>query len=172
MAYLLFSKFRLLPPLQALRRFIFVCWSRGGNLLCLALAAFGCAVLSPTVFAQTTHQATPLANQPSLQSSLTTLSAVSEESLIQQSRQLYETGQFDQSILLLEQAIAIFQSQGDHLRSALAFRNLALIYQHLGQWPEAAAAISNSLEQLSASSSENRLPVLARTLDMQGQSLS
>lgn len=133
------------------------------------LAALGCTVLSPTVFAQTSAQTTTLNPQQPLPSSFSGQSTITDaSSLIQQSRQRYEAGQLGQSIELLQQAIVSYQAQGDNLNSALALRNLALVYQDLGQWPEATHAISTSLEQLSSVTTNDRLPVLARTLDMQG----
>ncbi|MEM8830401.1 MAG: CHAT domain-containing protein [Cyanobacteria bacterium P01_G01_bin.19] len=90
------------------------------------------------------------------------------EQKLEQSSQLFEKGENERTIVLLKQIIATYQARGDRLNRALALRNLALAYYHLGNWPESRKAISDSLAQLNQVSSSERLPVLARTLDMQG----
>jgi CHAT domain-containing protein len=90
------------------------------------------------------------------------------QGLIQEGQRLYETGQFSQAAELLQQAIQTYQAQGDTLNQALALRNLALVYRQLGQWSAATEAVASSLQLLETLPSPERLPVLARTLDIQG----
>ncbi|HAG81259.1 MAG TPA: hypothetical protein DCL61_08815, partial [Cyanobacteria bacterium UBA12227] len=88
----------------------------------------------------------------------------------QQAQQLYENGQFTAAIPLLEDAIANYSTQGDSLSQARVFRNLALIYQQLGDWNKANDSISESLNRLETlANTEERTKLLAQTLDVQGQ---
>lgn len=98
------------------------------------------------------------------------------ENLVEQSRNLYETGRYSEAVPLLQQASQTYQSQGNLLRQALTLSNLSQTYQQLGQWVEAREAITQSLVILGDQEtnrrnhdSENRLRVLAQTLDIQGR---
>jgi CHAT domain-containing protein len=93
---------------------------------------------------------------------------LAQQDLVQQGRAYYESGQFADAIATLQQAITIYAQRGDKLNQALALRNLALAYQQLGQWQEANAAVETSLGLLSDLPERESLPVLARTLDLQG----
>ncbi|MEO1590660.1 MAG: CHAT domain-containing protein [Cyanobacteria bacterium J06632_22] len=106
--------------------------------------------------------------QVSIPPSNTAASASSTDRLTQQGQQLYEAGDLEQAVTVLQQAITEYSSRGDARNAALAWRNLALVYQQLGQWSAATEAIEASLAQLSSLSTPEQLPVLARTLDMQG----
>jgi tetratricopeptide (TPR) repeat protein len=68
--------------------------------------------------------------------------------LLQQSRTLYENGQFSQAITSLQQAATAFQAIGDTQQQAMALTNLSLAYQQLQQWQDAEAAITKSLNLL------------------------
>jgi CHAT domain-containing protein/lipopolysaccharide biosynthesis regulator YciM len=88
--------------------------------------------------------------------------------LIERGKMLYEAGQFNQAIVLLQQAIQLYRSQADGLGAAIALRNLALVYQQTGNWNEARTAIVQSLELL-----HQQMPkpaeALAQTLELQGE---
>lgn len=88
--------------------------------------------------------------------------------LAQQGQQLYETGQYSAAIATLQQAIQAYEAQGNRLGQAMALRNLALVHQQQGDIAAAATAIATSSQLVQASSDSNRLPVLARVLDLQG----
>ncbi|MEB3282891.1 MAG: CHAT domain-containing protein [Lyngbya sp.] len=85
---------------------------------------------------------------------------------LQQSRQLYQQGNYSDAAKLLQQAISDFAAQGDTLNEAIAWSNLALVWQKLGEWEQASIAIDRSLSLLK-SSSEPR--IFASVLNIQGQ---
>jgi CHAT domain-containing protein/tetratricopeptide (TPR) repeat protein len=129
----------------------------GRMLICLALF-LGTALLPPT-FAHTI--AHPLIAQH----------LSDAQSLEQQGRQLYEAERFSEAVKIWQQAIAAFNSNGDELKQAMTLSNLSLAYQQLGQWKEAAQAVSESLNLLESNQSQNsdRLQILAQALDVQGR---
>jgi ATP/maltotriose-dependent transcriptional regulator MalT len=69
----------------------------------------------------------------------------------------------------LQQAIQVYQQQGDSVRQAIALSNLALTYHQLGNWAQANEAINSSLNLLTASNSPDRRLAEAQALDIQGQ---
>ncbi|NEQ50415.1 MAG: CHAT domain-containing protein [Leptolyngbya sp. SIO3F4] len=87
---------------------------------------------------------------------------------LQQSRTQFEAGAYSEAIGQLQQAIEVYQSNGDNLNQALALRNLAFVYQQLGRWSESRQTISRGLEVIEQLPTTERLPILARTLDIQG----
>lgn len=93
---------------------------------------------------------------------------LASEPLIQQSRQLYESGQFAEAAKLLQQAADEFAAKGDFPNQAIALSNLSLAYQNLGQWQEATKAIDASLTLLQESGM-NTPEILAQTLQIKGQ---
>jgi CHAT domain-containing protein/exonuclease VII small subunit len=92
--------------------------------------------------------------------------ATEPPSLEQQSRSRYEAGQYQEAIAPLEQVIEIYELQGDRLRQAIALGNLALVYQQLGNWTDANAAIDRSLELVQ---NQPFGSALAQILDIQGR---
>lgn len=90
----------------------------------------------------------------------------------QQGRTLYEAGKFFEAATVWQQAAQAYQAQGDALNQAMVLSNLALAYQQLGMWPQATAAITQSLKliqtQQNKSDSPHRLNILAQALDTQG----
>ncbi len=104
---------------------------------------------------QTTNNKQPTTNQQPIE---------------QQAQQLYETGQLAAAISVLEEAIATYRTQGDIFGQAMALRNLALVYQQLGNRDRAKEAIDASLNLLEAiADSQERTKLLAQVLDVQGQ---
>lgn len=90
---------------------------------------------------------------------------------VQQGKMLYEAGQYEAAIDMLQQAIQ--QAATDPLTQATAFSNLSLTYQQLGRWQEATQAIADSLNLLQTSR-PNLDPtrvqtLLAQSLDIQGR---
>ncbi|MBW4660634.1 MAG: CHAT domain-containing protein [Drouetiella hepatica Uher 2000/2452] len=87
-------------------------------------------------------------------------------------RILYDDGQFQQAILLLQ---TVLQETGEPaaqnpLRRVTALSNLSLCYQQLGLWDEATQAIAQSLTLLeSLAASPDRQLALAQALNIQGQ---
>jgi CHAT domain-containing protein len=94
----------------------------------------------------------------------------STDALMQQGQQLYDAERYPEAIAQLQQAIQAYQNQGNVLGQAMALRNLALVHQALGEWPQANDAIASSLQLLQPASPGNteQLKVLARVLDLQG----
>ena len=69
-----------------------------------------------------------------------------DQTLEQQGQQFYEQGKYQQAIDQLQQAIELYDNQP--LRQAVAYSNLALVYQQLGNWAEANQANNTSLHVL------------------------
>ncbi|WP_442949360.1 CHAT domain-containing protein [Nostoc sp.] len=90
------------------------------------------------------------------------------QDLLQQGKMLYEAGQFAEAVKVLQQAVKIYNSQGNELRQAVALSNLALAYQKLGNLTPAQQAIIDSLKLLEKSSNAQNIQVLAPILDIQG----
>ncbi|WP_339384507.1 CHAT domain-containing protein [Oscillatoria sp. FACHB-1407] len=88
--------------------------------------------------------------------------------LAQQGQELYEAGQYSAAIATLQRAIQAYATENNTLGQALALRNLALVYQQMGDLAAANEAIATSLQQVQSSTDANRLPVLARVLNLQG----
>ena len=65
------------------------------------------------------------------------------EELIQQGKNLYQSGQFASAAQSFQQAARVYQSQNDALNQALALNFLSLSEQKLGHWNQANEAIKN-----------------------------
>ncbi|MEH2259665.1 CHAT domain-containing protein [Nostoc sp.] len=95
------------------------------------------------------------------------------ESVVEQGKILYDTGQFTEAVKVLQQAAAVFRASRDGLREAITLSNLCLAYQQLGLWAEAEEAIAQSLKLLQSGentgTSGERLQIIAQALDVQGQ---
>ncbi|WP_374703954.1 CHAT domain-containing protein [Nostoc sp. CENA543] len=89
------------------------------------------------------------------------------QSNIIESQHLYESGRFAEAVQILQQAVKVYEQQGDILKQAVALSNLSLAYQQLGNWEQAQLAINKSLN-LQKNNSQN-LAVFAQTLDIQGR---
>ncbi|MBE9070874.1 tetratricopeptide repeat protein, partial [Leptolyngbya cf. ectocarpi LEGE 11479] len=72
------------------------------------------------------------------------------ESLEQQGRAAYETGDYSAAVEAFQRAASDYAAQGQPWQQAIALANLSLSYQQLGQWSEAAAAIESALELVPA----------------------
>ncbi|BAY23133.1 hypothetical protein NIES2100_28970 [Calothrix sp. NIES-2100] len=82
---------------------------------------------------------------------------------------LYQAGKYAEAINVLKQAAATFHRNGDQLNAAMTLSNLSLAYQQLGQWQEAEAAITQSLNLLAKLSTPESSQILAQALDVQGR---
>ncbi|MBD2692307.1 CHAT domain-containing protein [Anabaena catenula] len=91
-------------------------------------------------------------------------------SLEQKAQQLYQQGQFKPAISLLQKAIKSYGEQGDLVGEVIAWRNLALVYQKIGDLAQANQAITTALNSLEKIADiKERQQILAQTLEVQGQ---
>ena len=95
------------------------------------------------------------------------------ESLEQQGKTLFDRGQYAAAAESLLSAVRRYETANDPVGQAIASSNLALVYEQLGQWPEANQAIASSLKLLQsqgeAADNRDTLPVLAQILDVRGR---
>lgn len=82
---------------------------------------------------------------------------------------LFDAGQFSQAAEVLLKAVKQYQQRGDRVGEAIVLSNLALVYEQLGQWPQANQAINRSLEFLQGQSTPETARVLAQVLNTDGQ---
>ncbi|NEO34116.1 MAG: CHAT domain-containing protein [Symploca sp. SIO3C6] len=121
---------------------------------------FSCAFLVTSLaLIPTTNSTTPDTSEIS----------ANPQTLVQQGKAYYDAQQFIEAIEILKQAAEVFKNQGDHLQQAMTLNNLALAYQQLGQWSEAQAAITSSLELLQNPTTTQQLQMQGAALDLQGQ---
>ncbi|MEA5578181.1 CHAT domain-containing protein [Anabaena sp. UHCC 0451] len=91
-------------------------------------------------------------------------------SLEKQAQELYEKGQFQSAVAILQNAIKNYVEQSDSVGQVIAWRNLALVYQKMGDSTQATQAITNSLNNLNQiTDNKERKQILAQTLEVQGQ---
>lgn len=92
------------------------------------------------------------------------------QAIEQEAEQLYQQNQYPEAIATLEKAIKQYQGQGDQVGRAISTRNLALIYQKLGEWEQAnktlveAEKITNTIDREGEKSQ-----LLAQVLEVKGQ---
>ncbi|MGK7953171.1 MAG: CHAT domain-containing protein [Xenococcaceae cyanobacterium] len=88
----------------------------------------------------------------------------------QEAKQLYQQNQFPEAIDLLHRAIRQYQTEGDIIGSAIALRNLALVYQQLGEWSKAETTSIQAEETISNIANESvKNQLLAQLLEVRGQ---
>jgi CHAT domain-containing protein/predicted negative regulator of RcsB-dependent stress response len=90
--------------------------------------------------------------------------SVNATQLLQQGLKLYQTQQFPKAVEVLQQAAQAFKIQGDVLNQAYSLNYVALVYQQLGQLPEASKAIASSVALMPKNTT-----VRAQGLNIQGQ---
>lgn len=105
--------------------------------------------------------------------------ATTPQQLLEQGEALYQTGRFTQAVIILQQAVRIYQQESNNLGQAAALTNLCVVYQQLGSWKEAYATIDNSLnllgwdeinQKLNINNPKSELlEILAQTLNIQGE---
>ncbi|MEE3717110.1 CHAT domain-containing protein [Tumidithrix elongata RA019] len=127
-------------------------------LLCLAIA-----FLQPLIAYSVTQ---PTTINPAR---VTPIKTENSANLLEQGKALYQAGQFDEAIRVWQQATQIYQQQGKLLDLASTLSNLSLAYQKTGQWQEATAAVTKSLQLArSLESTTASLGAIAQALDTQG----
>ncbi|MCC5617392.1 CHAT domain-containing protein [Nostoc sp. CHAB 5836] len=150
------------------------------QLLLALFTAFLCIALSPVlakppaVYSAMQNLSEQGTTSPTLYSLLPFKSGRSQtERLVEEGKKLYDTGQFTETVKVLQQAAAAFRASRDGLREAMTLSNLCLAYQQLGLWAEAKSAIAQSLNLLQSGentgASGERLQIIAQALDVQGQ---
>ncbi|MFB2920444.1 CHAT domain-containing protein [Aerosakkonema funiforme] len=96
-------------------------------------------------------------------------SEITTNRLEEQAQELYETGQFEQAIDLLQQLAANYASQSDELGQARVWRNLALVYRQTGDLSKANEAITNSFNRLQTQSNTvEKKRILAQAFEVKG----
>ena len=70
--------------------------------------------------------------------------------LLEQGKQSYEAGRFAEAAKFWEQAAEAFEQRKELHNQALSHKNLAIVYQDLGQWDAAQKAIRNAIALLNA----------------------
>ncbi|MGK7952501.1 MAG: CHAT domain-containing protein [Xenococcaceae cyanobacterium] len=132
-----------------------------GLFLLALFTTLGCILFSPI---RVTAQNVITAKTDSLDIGQTQ----SSEKIIQQARQAYQTGKYDEAVGLLEEALAIIPE--DSLAKAAILSNLALAYQKLGEWDKVGDLIAQSEEILQQfPDNRERQLILAPTLDLKGK---
>ncbi len=134
--------------------------------------AFSLTII-PSTFARQ-----PQTNSPAgLYTQTTKSSITTSQQLVSQGEALYQSGRFAEAVTVLQQAVRIYQRQGDNLAQAAALTNLSLVFEQLGSWQEASKAINTSLNLLGWDNTNQKLNVnnpkselleiLAQTLEIQ-----
>ncbi len=96
--------------------------------------------------------------------------ATNKQNIEQEAEKLYQQNRFSEAIALLETAIKQYQQQGDVVGSAIATRNLALIYQKLGEWKQAETTLSQAEAIIGTIDDEpEKSQLLAQVLEVKGQ---
>lgn len=95
--------------------------------------------------------------------------AQTTEELVEQGRQLYQSGEFSAAAAVWETAASRSDGEGNPLQQAVALSNLSAALQELGEWEGAKAAIAQSLALLEGESdSPASVRVLAQILNTRG----
>ena len=97
-------------------------------------------------------------------------SVLAQGNEIEEAKELYQQSRYPEAIATLETAIDRYQNKGELVKSAIALRNLALVYQKLGQWEQANNTLSQAEEIIAAIDNESdRNRLLAQILEVRGQ---
>ena len=93
-----------------------------------------------------------------------------EPTIEQKAEQLYQQNKYQEAIELLEQSIKNERESEDTVGKAIALRNLALVYQKLGQWQQASDTLAEAENTIIAIDNEpQKNNVLAQILEVRGQ---
>lgn len=148
---------------------VLTCWqqrSKAGwrSLLLASVTALLCILTAPG-FA-TLPQPVAIDTHPPLR-----YAQQSTVDLVQQGKTLYDAGQYEAAVEVLQQAVQ--QASGNVVNQATALSNLSLTYQQLGRWQDATQAIEASLKLLQTShtgiDSTTLQTLLAQSWDIQGR---
>ena len=141
------------------------------NVILFTLACL--LTITPSTFAKQAES--PLPNRAqTINTSATT------QQLLEQGEALYQAGRFSEAIAILQQAANRFQQQNNNLGQAAALTNLSVVYEKLGAWKEADAAVNNSLNLLGWDDSSQNVKlnakselweIIAQTLDIKASLL-
>ncbi|MBE9046942.1 tetratricopeptide repeat protein, partial [Pleurocapsales cyanobacterium LEGE 10410] len=93
--------------------------------------------------------------------------ALASSRQIEQAKEFYQQDRYPAAIKLLETAIE--QERGNPRLRAIALRNLALIYQRLGEWQQATATLSEAEQIIATIDDGFESHLLAQVLEVQGQ---
>ena len=92
------------------------------------------------------------------------------QTIEQEAEKLYQQNRFSEAIDLLSAVIKQYRARGDLVGSAIATRNLALIYQKLGEWSQAEKTLTKAEEIIATIDSEpEKSQLLAQILEVRGQ---
>ena len=93
------------------------------------------------------------------------------QNIEQKAEQLYQQNRYLEATNLLEKAIAEYQKIGDITGSAIAARNLALIYHKLGEWDRAELTIAQTTDNVNSNidNEVEKNQLLAQILEVKGQ---
>ncbi|MDY7012970.1 MAG: tetratricopeptide repeat protein, partial [Cyanobacteriota bacterium] len=90
--------------------------------------------------------------------------------LEREARQLYEGGQYERALQILQQALVELGDRGDLAGSAIASRNLAQIYLKLGEIERAETALNTSLKDIKLlENTRETQRILAQISEVRGQ---
>ena len=91
---------------------------------------------------------------------------------VNQGRSYFESGQYEEAIIVWRSAAISFANLQDALNEAMAWGNLSLAYQALGQWEEAESAINRGLNTLNhQTQTAEQQRIYAQALDIKGKLL-
>lgn len=135
--------------------FSYLSWHR----LCLSLLGVGCMFAITDIFSEERVLAEPTEQ----------VRVAKTNNLEQRGKALFDAGQFLQAVEVLRAAVGQYQQRGNRVGEAIALSNLALVYEQLGQWPEANQAIEQSLELLQGQSTPETGQLFAQVLNTEGQ---
>ena len=93
--------------------------------------------------------------------------ALADRTSLEQAKKLYQQNKYPEAIELLETAIAQYESQDNAVKSVIALRNLALIYQKVGKWQQAESNLDRA-EKIAAINDKAR-HLRPQILEVRGQ---
>ncbi|MEB3216730.1 MAG: CHAT domain-containing protein [Nostocales cyanobacterium 94392] len=100
-----------------------------------------------------------------------TQSSSNPEILLETGKRLYHQGKFSDAITVLEQAVQVFQSQGNQIQQAIGLSNLSLVYKQIGEYQQALDYITQSRRLLENQpdyqQSKDKLQLFAQIIDIQ-----
>ncbi|MGD1918698.1 MAG: CHAT domain-containing protein [Pleurocapsa sp.] len=87
-----------------------------------------------------------------------------------EAERLYQQNNYPEAIATLKIAIQQYQAQGNRIETVIATRNLALIYQQLGNWQQATTTLEQAEKIISTIDNQSeRSQLLAQVLEVKGQ---
>lgn len=98
-------------------------------------------------------------------------SSASSNALVQEGKDLYDKGKYNEAIEKLQQVETDFDKSGDLLNQSMVLSNISLAYQQLGEWQKAERNITKGLNILNSISgkSKDKLKLLAGAFEVQGK---